>query len=153
MTFQSNSLFTPFSSNVPTHSVSAYTNFHSVIPFPFSPINIHGNSISHPSVQQCLLQLQQASDQSRWILFIGQQSVINKQHLIEYGIDLNKVLFLKETKHHTHSELIEKALKFGNFSSIITHGQSALLLSFASRQAMIQHQTRVFFLNDLTISH
>lgn len=66
--------------------------------------------------------LKQASQQSRWIMFIGDEAMLDKNLLQSAGVDLNKVLLLKNKKGLSDQALMEKALHTGNCSAVIAAG-------------------------------
>lgn len=66
--------------------------------------------------------LKQASLQNRWIMFIGQEALVDKNLLKSAGIDINKILVITNKKGLSDQQLMEKALRSGNCSAVIAVG-------------------------------
>ena len=72
------------------------------------PIEVSFNDERQAQLAYFLRILKQASQQNRWIMFIGQNALIDKNLLKSAGINLNKVLVLTNKKGKTDQELMEK---------------------------------------------
>lgn len=91
--------------------------------------------------------LKQASQQNRWIMFIGDEAMVDKRLLQGAGIDLNKVLLLKNKKGLSDQELMEKALNTGNCSAVIATGEIENFETEDIRQAADNGSSYAFVIN------
>jgi len=91
--------------------------------------------------------LKQASQQSRWIMFIGDEAMLDKNLLQSAEIDLNKVLLLRNKKGLTDQKLMEKALSTGNCSAVIATGNVENFESEEIRQAAENGSSYAFVIN------
>ncbi|MHA6612928.1 cell division inhibitor SulA [Photobacterium damselae] len=66
--------------------------------------------------------LKQASAENRWIMFLGQEALLDKELMIQAGIDIKKILVLKNKRGMTDHDLMVKALRTGNCSAVIANG-------------------------------
>ncbi|MCW8331292.1 cell division protein FtsZ [Photobacterium sp. SDRW27] len=96
--------------------------------------------------------LKQASQQSRWIMFIGDEAMIDKKLLQSAGIDLHKVLLLKNKKGLSDYSLMEKALSTGNCSAVIATGDIEQFETEEIRQAAYNGSSYAFVINRATKS-
>lgn len=91
--------------------------------------------------------LKQASQQSRWIMFIGDEAMIDKNLLQSAGIDLNKILLLKNKKGLSDQKLMEKSLSAGNCSAVIATGEVEDFQREEIRQAAENGSSYAFVIN------
>ncbi|MCQ1061275.1 cell division inhibitor SulA [Photobacterium sp. DNB23_23_1] len=111
------------------------------------PIEVSFNDESQAQLAYFLRILKQASQQNRWIMFIGQNSLIDKNLMKSAGINLNKVLVLANKKSKTDQELMEKALRSGNCSAVIATGDIQHFASYAIREASDAGASYAFVIN------
>ncbi|PSW13421.1 cell division protein FtsZ [Photobacterium rosenbergii] len=111
------------------------------------PIEVSFNDESQAQLAYFLRILKQASQQNRWIMFIGQNALIDKNLLKSAGINLNKVLVLTNKKGKTDQELMEKALRSGNCSAVIATGDIQHFASYAMREASDTGASYAFVIN------
>ncbi|WEM43781.1 SulA-like leucine-rich domain-containing protein [Photobacterium sp. DA100] len=111
------------------------------------PIEVSFNDESQAQLAYFLRILKQASQQNRWIMFIGQNALIDKNLLKSAGIDLNKVLVLTNKKGKTDQELMEKALRCGNCSAVIATGDIQHFASYTMREASDSGASYAFVIN------
>lgn len=91
--------------------------------------------------------LKQASQQNRWIMFIGEEAMIDKRLLKSAGIELNKVLLLKNKKGLQDQVLMKKALDTGNCSAVIATGEIEDFETDEIRQAADNGSSYAFVIN------
>ncbi|MGR5062046.1 cell division inhibitor SulA [Photobacterium sp. DNB22_13_2] len=111
------------------------------------PIEVSFNDESQAQLAYFLRILKQASQQNRWIMFIGQNALVDKNLLKSAGIDLNKVLVLNNKKSKSDQELMEKALRSGNCSAVIATGDIQHFASYAIREASDVGASFAFVIN------
>ncbi|PSU50117.1 cell division protein FtsZ [Photobacterium frigidiphilum] len=114
------------------------------------PIDVSFTDESQTQLAYFLRLLKQASLQSRWIMFIGDEAMIDKKLLISAGVDISKVLVLKNKKLLDDQALMTKALISGNCSAVIAAGNITSFQTDAIRQASEQGQTLAFVINHAT---
>ena len=117
-----------------------------------SPPRIIPIEVSYSEQQQAQLAyflrlLKQANQENRWIMFIGQDALLDKHLLINAGIDINKVLLLKNIKNQSKHLLMIKALEMGNCSAVIVSGEIETFNTPLIRMAAEQSKTLAFVLN------
>ena len=111
------------------------------------PIEVSFNDERQAQLAYFLRILKQASQQSRWIMFIGQNALIDKNLMKSAGIDLNKILVVTNKKGKTDQELMEKALRSGNCSAVIASGDIQHFASYAIREASDCGASYAFVIN------
>ncbi|MGF1704188.1 cell division protein FtsZ [Photobacterium makurazakiensis] len=111
------------------------------------PIEVCFSDHMHTQLAYFLRILKQASQQNRWIMFIGQDALVDKSLLKSAGIDLNKVLVLTNKKGISDQQLVEKALRTGNCSAVISTGYVADFESASIRQAAQDGNSYAFIIN------
>ncbi len=117
-----------------------------------SPPRVISIEVSYSEQQQAQLTyflrlLKQANQENRWIMFIGQDALLDKRLLINAGIDLNKVLLLKNIKNQSKHLLVVKALEMGNCSAVIVSGEIETFNTSIITMAAKQSKTLAFVLN------
>ncbi|WP_297481697.1 SulA-like leucine-rich domain-containing protein [uncultured Photobacterium sp.] len=117
-----------------------------------SPTRIVPIEVSYSEQQQAQLAyflrlLKQANQENRWIMFIGQDALLDKRLLINAGIDINKVLLLKNMKNQSKHLLMVKALEMGNCSAVIVTGEIETFNTPLITTAAEQSKTLAFVLN------
>ena len=117
-----------------------------------SPLMVVPIEVSYSEQQQVewayfLRLLKQANEENRWIMFIGQDALLDKRLLINAGINLNKVLLLRNTKKQSKHLLMVKALEMGNCSAIIVSGAIETFNTSIITMAAEQSKTLAFVLN------
>ncbi|PSU26430.1 cell division protein FtsZ [Photobacterium phosphoreum] len=117
-----------------------------------SPPRIVPIEVSYSEHQQAQLAyflrlLKQANQENRWIMFIGQDALLDKRLLINAGIDINKVLLLKNMKNQSKHLLMLKALEMGNCSAVIVTGEIEAFNTPIITMAAEQSKTLAFILN------
>ncbi|WP_232575535.1 cell division inhibitor SulA [Photobacterium carnosum] len=117
-----------------------------------SPPRVISIEVSYSEQQQAQLAyflrlLKQANQENRWIMFIGQDALLDKRLLINAGIDLNKVLLLKNIKNKSKHLLVVKALEMGNCSAVIVSGEIETFNTSIITMAAKQSKTLAFVLN------
>lgn len=111
------------------------------------PIEVCFSDEAQAQLAYFLRLLKQASQQSRWIMFIGEEALIDKQLLKGAGIDINKVLLLKNKKGLSDEVLMEKALSCGNCSAVIATGHIESFQRHDIRQAAETGASYAFVIN------
>ncbi|WP_036824849.1 cell division inhibitor SulA, partial [Photobacterium sanctipauli] len=111
------------------------------------PIEVCFSDQSQTQLAYFLRILKQASQQNRWIMFIGQESVVDKNLLQTAGVDLNKVLVLTNKKGKSDQQLLEQALQAGNCSAVIATGDIEAFENPAIREAAQSGQSYAFVIN------
>ncbi|WP_064603633.1 cell division inhibitor SulA [Photobacterium sp. J15] len=91
--------------------------------------------------------LKQASEQNRWIMFIGEEALVDKKLLESAGIDINKVLVLNNKKQISDPRLMEMALESGNCSAVIACGDIEHFTNDNIRQAAEYGASYAFVIN------
>ncbi|KDM91290.1 cell division inhibitor SulA [Photobacterium galatheae] len=91
--------------------------------------------------------LRQASEQNRWIMFIGEDALLDRNLLKSAGIDINKVLLLKKKNGQSAQELMAKALHMGNCSAVITSGNIHEYCNPTIHDAAIHGNAMAFIIN------
>lgn len=117
-----------------------------------SPPRVIPIEVSYSEQQQAQLAyflrlLKQANQENRWIMFIGQDALLDKRLLINAGIDINKVLLLKNMKNKSKHLLMAKALEMGNCSAVIVSGEIEMFNTSIITMAAEQSKTLAFVLN------
>lgn len=126
---------------------AAHTSSPSFIQPVKCPIEVCFSDEKQTQLAYFLRILKQASQQSRWIMFIGDEAMIDKNLLQSAGIDLNKVLLLKNKKGLTEQKLMEKALSTGNCSAVIATGDVEHFETEEIRQAAENGSSYAFVIN------
>lgn len=111
------------------------------------PIEVSFTDEHQTQLAYFLRLLKQANQENRWIMFIGHDALLDKKLLTSAGIDLNKVLVLHKTKGQSLSSLMERALKSGNCSAVITTGNIEAFQTAAIRQAAHNGKSLAFVIN------
>ncbi|MEI8595679.1 SulA-like leucine-rich domain-containing protein [Photobacterium sp. Hal280] len=91
--------------------------------------------------------LKQASEQNRWIMFIGADALLDRQLLSNAGVDINKVLVLKEKNRQSTQVLMAKALHMGNCSAVIASGNVKEYCNQTIHDAAIHGNSMAFIIN------
>lgn len=111
------------------------------------PIEVSYSEQQQAQLAYFLRLLKQANEENRWIMFIGQDALLDKQLLINAGIDINKVLLLKNAKNQSKHLLMAKALEMGNCSAVIVTGEIEAFNTPIITTAAEQGKTLAFVLN------
>ena len=111
------------------------------------PIEVCFNTHMQTQLAYFLRILKQASQQNRWIMFIGQEALIDKRLLKNAGVDINKVLVLTQKKGLSDAALMEKALACGNCSAVVALGDIANFSAQTLRHAAERSGSFAFVLN------
>lgn len=72
------------------------------------------------SIPMLMPLLAQLSKDDRWFVWIAPPALLPKQHLLEAGIDLNKVILLKPGSKYSTFELAKQALSTGTSHAVIS---------------------------------
>ncbi|MFC1502965.1 cell division inhibitor SulA [Pseudomonadota bacterium] len=111
------------------------------------PIEVCFSDKEQTQLAYFLRLLKQAGQQDRWIMFIGDDALIDKNLLISAGIALNKILVLNNKKSLTDQALMAKALITGNCSAVIATGDIEDFETESIREAAEQGQSLAFVIN------
>lgn len=111
------------------------------------PIEVSFSDDTQTQLAYFLRLLKQASQQNRWVTFIGHEALVDKNLLQSAGIDLNKVLVVCNKKGHSVQELMIQALQSGNSSAVIVTGDILDFTSGAIRDAAILSESFAFVIN------
>ncbi|WP_299015073.1 cell division inhibitor SulA [uncultured Photobacterium sp.] len=111
------------------------------------PIEVNFSDEQQAQLAYFLRILKQANQQSRWIMFIGNDALIDKNLLQSAGIDLNKVLVLKNKKGLSAPRLMELALNSGNCSAVIASGDIECFTNKSIREAANNGASYAFVIN------
>ncbi|GAL03732.1 cell division inhibitor SulA [Photobacterium aphoticum] len=152
---------TAFYNNLESISVSqaykasmAFSQEHAITPQAVNcPIEVCFNTEMQTQLAYFLRILKQASQQNRWIMFIGQDALIDKRLLKNAGVDINKVLVLTHKKGLSDQALMEKALASDNCSAVIALGHIGDFSSHAIRAAAERSNSYAFVLNPNSKGH
>ncbi|UTM58767.1 SulA-like leucine-rich domain-containing protein [Photobacterium sp. CCB-ST2H9] len=91
--------------------------------------------------------LKQASEQNRWIMFIGEDALLDRNLMKSAGIDVNKVLLLKKKIGQSTQALMAKALHMGNCSAVIASGNILEYCNQTIHDAAIHGDAMAFIIN------
>lgn len=111
------------------------------------PIEVFFSDRTQTQLAYFLRILKQASEQNRWIMFIGQESLVDKNLLKSAGIDLHKVLVLTNKKGKSDQALMAQALRSGNCSAVIATGEIEAFTSTDIRDASDFGASYAFVIN------
>ncbi|CEO39045.1 cell division protein FtsZ [Photobacterium kishitanii] len=111
------------------------------------PIEVSYSEQQQVQLAYFLRLLKQANEENRWIMFIGQDALLDKRLLINAGIDINKVLLLRNTKNQSKHLLMAKALEMGNCSAVIVAGEIESFNTPIISMAAEHGKTLAFVLN------
>lgn len=111
------------------------------------PIEVSYSEQQQVELAYFLRLLKQANEENRWIMFIGQDALLDKRLLINAGININKVLLLRNTKNQSKHLLMVKALEMGNCSAVIVSGAIETFNTSIITMAAEQGKTLAFVLN------
>ncbi|KKC99187.1 SulA-like leucine-rich domain-containing protein [Photobacterium halotolerans] len=146
MTAQSDSIQSVTASQVYKSTFLSHSSSLSSNPVQY-PIEVSFCDHEQAQLAYLLRLLKQASEQNRWIMFIGADALLDRQLLSNAGVDINKVLVLKEKHRQSTQALMAKALHMGNCSAVIASGNVQDYCNQTIHDAAIHGNSMAFIVN------